>query len=82
MVSTIEMVDSGTEKTTSEIWNGVPEDGEYGVEKCNIHQTNLICLCSESIYALYSIKICHMGKEKILFILGLISILCLAPDIQ
>jgi hypothetical protein len=76
MVSTTEIVDSGTEKTTSEIWNGVP-----GVGKCNIYQTNLICLCSESIYALYSKKICYMGKEKILFILGLVS-MCFAPDIH
>ncbi len=62
-------MDSGTEKT-SEIWNGVPEDGVYGVEKFNYPSIKLICLCSESIYALYSIKICYMGKEKNIIYIG------------
>ncbi len=38
------MMDSGKEKT-SEIWNGVPDDGVYGVVKCKTHPANLICIC-------------------------------------
>jgi hypothetical protein len=44
MISRTEMMDSGKEKT-SEIWNGVPDDGVYGVVKCKTHPANLICIC-------------------------------------